>query len=63
MEHFKKKLKIDRTLRPCFEIDFNELKTEKQISEGGFGMRRREAEDEETGVDSSGSGPRIGCGV
>lgn len=38
MQHFKKKLKIDRTLRPCFEIDFNELKMEKQISEGGFGM-------------------------
>lgn len=38
MQHFKKKLKIDRTVRPCFEIDFNELKMEKQISEGGFGM-------------------------
>lgn len=38
MQHFKKKLKIDRTLRPCFEVDFNELKMEKQISEGGFGM-------------------------
>lgn len=38
MQHFKKKLKIDRTLKPCYEIDYNELKIEGRISEGGFGI-------------------------
>jgi predicted Ser/Thr protein kinase len=38
MQHFKKKLKIDRTLKPDFEIDFNELTIEKRIGEGGFGI-------------------------
>lgn len=38
MQHFKNKLKEDRTLRPCFEIDFSELVMEKQIGEGGFGL-------------------------
>ena len=38
MQHFKKKLKEDRTLRPCFEIDYQELVMEKKIGEGGFGL-------------------------
>ena len=38
MQHFKKKLKIDRTLKPDFEIDFNELAIERRIGEGGFGI-------------------------
>lgn len=38
MQHFKKKLKSERTLRPDFEIDFNELTIEKRIGEGGFGI-------------------------
>lgn len=38
MQHFKKKLKEDRTLRPCFEIDYAELVMEKKIGEGGFGL-------------------------
>lgn len=38
MQHFKKKMKEGRTLRPCFEIEFDELVMEKQIGEGGFGL-------------------------
>lgn len=38
MQHFKKKLKQERTLKPDFEIDFNELTIEKRIGEGGFGI-------------------------
>ena len=38
MQQFKKKLPENRTLKPCFEIDFSELIMEKQIGEGGFGL-------------------------
>jgi len=38
MQHFRRKLKIDRTLKPCFEIDYSELTIEDKISEGGFGL-------------------------
>ena len=38
MQHCKTKLKEGRTLRPCFEIQFEELVMEKQIGEGGFGL-------------------------
>jgi mitogen-activated protein kinase kinase kinase 9 len=38
MEAFKNELKADRTLKPYYEIDFNDITTVKPISEGGFGL-------------------------
>lgn len=38
MKKFKSELKINRTLRPSFEIDFKELKIVSKISEGAFGI-------------------------
>ena len=34
----KKSLKRTRTLRPCFEINYEELKFEKEIAQGAFGQ-------------------------
>lgn len=38
MKKFKSELKVNRTLRPVFEIDFKELKIVSKISEGAFGI-------------------------
>lgn len=38
MRKFKSELKMNRTLRPVFEIEFKELKIVSKISEGAFGI-------------------------
>ena len=37
MLRFKKSLKKSRTLKPCFEIPFEDVKLEREISQGAFG--------------------------
>ena len=38
MIKFKKSLKRNRTLKPCFEVAYDELKFEKEIAQGAFGQ-------------------------
>ena len=38
MNKFKKSLKKTRTMKPCFEIAYEELKFEKEIAQGAFGQ-------------------------